>query len=166
MKKIAVLVLVFLMILPLAVGCADNDEPAANTTPAESTSVKPDDDPGSTNTTKPSDETTLADDNISDDVDLKNETITFLYWSDTEMQEFVADDQNGEAVNDAIYYRNLETELRLKVKLAFVETLGNYSNLDNFNKKASTDATSGDSEFDIFADYSMGIATLAAGCFI
>ena len=50
------------------------------------------------------------------DIDRGGETITVLY-REAMKNEFMADDQNGEIVNDAIYKKNLAVEEQFNIKL-------------------------------------------------
>ena len=164
MKRSIALFMCLLMLLAVAVGCANNgdDNPADTTTPhADTTPGTPD----SNNPDIPSDgqydENGYLKDCIDPETDLKNSDVTFLYWEDAENVEFFVNEQTGESVNDSIYSRNLTIEDRLKVKLNFVPSPGKYEKQDEFVAKANADITSGLCEYDVVAAYSMVIATMA-----
>src|SRR5574344_1635564 len=61
-------------------------------------------------------------DTIPDSLDYGGKSVTILTWADVEHEEFVATEQTGEAVNDAIYLRNLTVEDRLGIDLQFIST--------------------------------------------
>lgn len=164
MKRSIALFMCLLMLLAVAVGCANNgdDNPADTTTPHADTTPGT---PGSNNPDVPSDgqydENGYLKDCIDPETDLKNSDVTFLYWEDAENVEFFVNEQTGESVNDSICSRNLTIEDRLKVKLNFVPSPGKYEKQDEFVSKANADITSGLCEYDVVAAYSMVIATMA-----
>ena len=150
-KKILLVLLALLLILPAAVSCADSnvpenttaaDVPQAGTTGAEDVEV----------TTEP-----LL--NIPDSVKFPDTDISILYWSDVERKEFEILEENGEKVNDALYRRNLRTEEGLGVKLVWTGTPGNYGNQSNFVDKAYAGANSSE-PYDIHCCYSLAASTL------
>lgn len=157
MKRTIALVLCLLMLLAMVVGCANNgDNPAdGTTTPSASTT------PGNNTDTPDTSSDQFVPDDIDPNTNLGGRTVTFLYWEDSENVEFFAEDQTGEGVNDAVYYRNLTIEDRLKVKLAFVPSPGKYEKQDEFVSRVNADITSNACEYDVVAAYSMVIATLA-----
>lgn len=158
MKRTIALILCLLMLLAVVVGCADNGENPVDGTTAPPASTTP-----SSDTDTP--DTSSSDQFVSDDIDpntnLGGRTVTFLYWEDAENVEFFAEDQTGEGVNDAIYYRNLTIEDRLKVNLNFIPSKGKYEYQDEFVSRVNADITANACEYDIVAAYSMVIATLA-----
>lgn len=165
MKKSIAFVLALLAIMTAFVGCAnvdDTPDPADTTVSDGGTQgVKPDSSSPMDTTYGNYDENGYIKDNIPDDESLEGETVTFLYWEDAPNTEFFAEDQNGESINDAIYFRNMTIEERLKVKLAFVPSVGKYEEQATFINKAQTDITSGVCEYDVLAAYSMTIASTA-----
>ena len=163
MKKIIALSLALVMLALVAVGCA-NTQDAQNV--ADTTTVAPtqSSDPAVSSDTDSENEDELSGfvkDDIPEDARLDGETITFLHWDNSPKQEFSSEGQNGESLNDSIYYRNLAVEDRLGVVLEFVTSPGKYEEQDIFIKKAENDITSGACEFDIMATYSMTIASVA-----
>ena len=126
LKKQLCLVLAVLMLLSIMTACADSgdEQPDAveTTTPAPGA-----DTPGEgTETTPAPEETTPATpDNLPADLKYNNEQIDFLAWKQG-VVEYYADEQNGDAVNDAIYYRNMTVEERLGVCLVPKRRLNSY----------------------------------------
>ena len=92
------------------------------------------------------------------------ETVTILYWSDVENPEFFVEDTNGGKVEEAINRRNAKVEERLGVKLDFIGTPGNASKRADYIAKIRADF-SGDRLFDIYAGYTLAMATAATSGF-
>ena len=95
-----------------------------------------------------------------------DEEFNVLYWSDREHEEFVAEAMTGDAVNDAIFTRNLNTETRMGVKLVFTGTPGNASNNANFTAKVDAAIQSGMHEYDMIGVYSITAGNLAVKGFL
>ena len=164
-KKQLCLVLAVLMLLSIMTACAESGDETPDTvettTPAPGADVPGD----STETTPATQETTEATpDNLPTDLNFKNEQIDFLAWKQG-VQEYYADEQNGDAVNDAIYYRNITVEERLGVKLAFNEIKGNSSAFQEYCQTVMTTVNAGDASYDALACYlrSAGVLTLQHG---
>jgi len=155
MKRLLALFLAILMILPFAFSCTDTgDDQGEVTTTGNAagdvtTTVGGDveDDPSSS----------YVEDELGE-MDLKT-TVSILYWSDVERPEFDIEDITGDAVNDAIFNRNVTVESRLGVTLNWVPTKGNFNNQKNFVEQCRTGNLDG--TYDIFAGYSMTAATIA-----
>ena len=92
------------------------------------------------------------------------ETVTILYWSDVENPEFFVEDTNGGKVEEAINRRNAKVEERLAVKLDFIGTPGNASKRADYIAKIRADF-SGDRLYDIYAGYTLAMATAATSGF-
>lgn len=88
--------------------------------------------------------------------------ITVLYWSDREHEEFFVEATNGENVNDALYVRNVNVEDKLNVKLNFIGTPGNASNISNFRDTVYNSVANSAHEYDIIAGYSISTSSCAA----
>ena len=88
---------------------------------------------------------------LPDDIDLEGKTVTVYYRPDmdgvTTAYELVAEAENGEIINDAVYKRNRDVEERLNVKLAIT----NPGTDDNakYQKSISASVLAGDNAFDI-----------------
>lgn len=91
-------------------------------------------------------------------------TIGMLYWSDVENTEFFADENTNDAVEAAINRRNAKVEARLGVKIEYTGTPGNNKNRNDYiNRVRNTYAT--DNPYDIYAGYTMTMATAAINGF-
>ena len=163
-QKIISCILVIVMLLMLVVSCSEpvdqNDGQGDVTTPvAGATETTPVVDGGETEVPSDDNGNGYIKDDIPADIELEDKTVTFLYWEDASNIEFFAEDQNGEGVNDALYFRNITVEDRLGVELIFVPSVGKYEVQDEFLSKVTNDITSGLCEFDVLASYSMTIAS-------
>ena len=94
-------------------------------------------------------------DDLPDELDYKNETVSILYWSDVERAEFeiTEDEADSDMVKEAIYRRNLATEERLGVTFEWVGQEGNSSKRANFTNYV-LNCYSGGTYYDIIATYS------------
>lgn len=147
-----------LSICVTAIACAKNEGGKTDTTLAAESLT---DSPASESTTSDIyDESGYIRDNIPETVNLGDNEITILYWSDVRNQEFFSEGSTGEAINDSIYERNLAVEDRLKVKLKYTGVLGNYDNQSLYIQEITTTTMSG-TPYDIYAGYSMSIASVA-----
>ncbi len=100
-------------------------------------------------------------DTIPDSLDYGGKIVTILTWADVEHEEFVATEQTGEAVNDAIYLRNFAVEDRLGIDLQFISTNGDADEINNWVNYVQTAIQSGANSFDIMAGYSLSMAATA-----
>jgi len=94
-------------------------------------------------------------------LDFGGATVTMYYWSDVEMKEYEAENQNGELVNDAIFRRNAIVEDQCKVKLAFLSSPGNNGAKETFAATIGNIFKSGDSDIDLISAYSRTTAICA-----
>ncbi len=167
-KKQLCLVLAVLMMLSIMTACADsgddNPDTVETTTPAPGGDVADTTTADASQDTTPAETTTAPPDNIPADLNYKNESIDFLAWQQS-LQEYYADEQNGDPVNDALYYRNVTVEERLGVELNFNEIKGNSSAFREYCQTVMTTINSGDSSYDALACYlrSAGVLTLQHG---
>jgi len=156
MKTKSVLALLLAALLSASFLTACGADPAEETTP-ETTAV-------AVETADATED--LYDENgyLKDDLptlDYDGNTVTVLYWSDVENQEFDAEEMTGEIVNDAIYERNYGVMERLNMVFSWVGTPGNGGNIDKYLATARDSVTAGDGAYDIFASYSRSIAACA-----
>lgn len=139
--------LTLLMIVPLALACAETGTPGENTGDDNSAQVTVDtteslyDDDGYLKSDLP-------------ELDFKDETITILYWSDVEMQEYEAEEINSILVNDAIYKRNANVQEKLNVTFDWISTKGNGNNITPFVNYVGNIYSGGDTPIDIISSYS------------
>ncbi len=156
MKKIFVVFLALLLVLPLALNaCTDKGgSPAETKSGASGTEA--------TAATETEAETIYKPDNLPADLKFDGATVTTFGWAGMSgKEEFTVESPNGEVVNDAIWQRNSDTEERLNVKLAFYLPAGDYNNRNAWINELSTAVLAGDDQYDIAAGYSMCMATLA-----
>ncbi len=145
-KKILAFFLAILMIVPMAVACAETNDGTTDTTAALEATVAPS---GTEVVTEPA-ETELQSATLPDDLDYKGETVTILsrdaaFVSD----EMWVEEQNGAMVNDAIYRRNEKVMQQLGVTIESIKLSGGaYLVSDELRKVAS----SGETYFDIAAN--------------
>ncbi len=155
-----------LMLLGIFAGCAITDDTQTTTEPAATQS--PD---GSTAPVDPDadkyDKDGYWKDDLSDDIDFKNETVTIFYWDDVERTEFlVLDEETGvDMVTDAVYNRNLAVQERMGVEFEWIGTPGNNSNIGAFTT-AVGNAYAGGTPYDIIATYSRSAATCLTGGYL
>ena len=165
MKRTLAIVLAVLMLVATLVACAQPGDSADTTTAATADTTAPSGDNGTPADTTAEVTTLYVEDDIPEELNFNNTTVSILYWSDVEQPEFEVLEQTGDIVNDAIYMRNLNTETRIGVDLNFVGTLGNYNNQKNFVSTVLNSISSG-GEHDIFSGYSMVGATLAVNGYV
>lgn len=163
MKKLICLLLSVVLLTAVLVACATPDDGSET---AETTTAVAD-----VNTPSDTAETTTAQPGETTPIDVPvieqkfNSDVIILYWEDVEQPEFEVEEQSGDTVNDAIYFRNTNVEDQLAVDLIFVGTAGNFNNQKNFIQTAFNGINSG-GEHDIFAGYSMTGATLAVNGYV
>jgi hypothetical protein len=144
-KKVLSLILAFLMILPMAVACAETNVGDDTTAPDVATDA-----PSGTDAATEPAETEIKSQTLPDDLDFKGETVTILsrdaaFVSD----ELWVDDQNGSMVNDAIYKRNEKVMQQLGVNLESIKLEGGAYLVSTELRNA---ASSGETYFDIAAN--------------
>lgn len=158
-KRMIAAVLLVLMILSLFAACTtDTGNPSGTENGGKDTG---------NSTAKPSDTKEGYDkngyilDRLPQTIDQKNEELSVLYWSDRQYQEFDAEGQTGESVNDAIFWRNSRVEKRLNDDVTFKGIKGDGNNYTSFVQHIETDRDTGKS-YDIIAGYSIANASLAS----
>ena len=80
--------------------------------------------------------------------------------------EFLAESENGDVVNDAVYKRNLVVEERFNVKLNAVDVMGGWNEQDIFLKKVRNSVSAGDDEFQLLAGYAAYMPKLQTGGYL
>ena len=145
-KKILALILAILMIIPMAVACAETNDGADTTEPGAAT-VAPS---GTDAVTEPA-ETELKSSTLPETLDYKGETVIFLSRDNTFVSdEVIVDDMNGSMVNDAIYTRNEKVQKMLGVEFESIKITGT----DNYaiSNELRNAAKNGETYFDIAAN--------------
>lgn len=92
--------------------------------------------------------------------DYGQKVFTILYrneWS----YEFIAEEETGDLVSDAIYRRNNKVAEDYNVRLQFTGVDGNWNNRDVFDKVMRGSIIAGDNSFDIVAGYQACMVTPA-----
>jgi hypothetical protein len=152
-SRFVCLILVAMMILPMAVSCAETG--TENETTASSAETKV---PTTTEevvvTESPYDEEGYLKDSIPETLKFGNEEVVVLHWNDADYEEFFAAGENGEIVNDAIYKRNCNVEDRLDIQLTFTGTAGDTNNEAPFANFLSNSISAGEKVYDIVGAYS------------
>ena len=99
-------------------------------------------------------------------LDFGGEKIAVLYDTGVLNQDFFAEEQNGSAVNDALFSRNAAVERRLGIEFAFTPEIGDHNNHSVYVTRVRSDLGSGTPEFMIYGATSRTIALVAAegGC--
>ncbi len=145
-----------MMMLSAFCACADNtpvDTAAVTETDAKVETAL---NSAEVTTENPYDENGYIKDKLSSDLNFKGTTVRVLYWDDVENQEFFAEDENGNIVNDHIFKRNGRVEDRLNVKLEYIGTKGNWGNYQNFVDTVVNSINAGSTDiYDIAASYSL-----------
>jgi hypothetical protein len=80
--------------------------------------------------------------------------------------EFLAESENGDVVNDAVYKRNLTVEERFNVKLNPIDVMGGWNEQDIYLKKVRNSVTAGDDEFQLLAGYAAYMPKLQSGGYL
>lgn len=87
---------------------------------------------------------------------LKSDKLRILYWDDVENQEFFADDENGEPINDSIFARNARVEDSLKLELEYFGIKGNWGNYETFVNTVKNSIAGGNTDvYDVIGAYSL-----------
>ncbi|MBQ8396957.1 MAG: hypothetical protein IJX53_02020 [Clostridia bacterium] len=150
--------LTLLILLPITACASDGTKTGTDTTAAPSVG-------DSTTAPETADDGLDAKGYIRDTLDpnlnFNGETVTTLYWEDMEHQEFFSEGIDGEIVNDAIYSRNETIQNRLNVKLEFIGTKANASNVSNYVTTVRKSVDAGDRAYDILGAYSLSVASCA-----
>ena len=150
MKKIVLVLLSVLLVLATLISCSDNPEtstPKITTPKLDDTPEIPDDTEENKNL------------NIDiDSIDYDNQMITVFHWqparTDVTISEFgmELEEIQNDAVNDAVYQRNLRTERDLGIDLDWVEQSGStYWKTRNFIDRLDARLANPDTPVDIIA---------------
>ena len=150
LKRTMAVLIALLMLVPTLASCSNN-------TPAESKETTPQQETSQTaeSTDASADETTAEDErikpNIPESADFGGDTITFLHWYNTAWTETVrqsrdiyAEGITGEAINDAVYNRNVKIEDAYKVKIAL-----QLEQSTDIASMVGQQVTAGDSTYDV-----------------
>ena len=167
MKKVSAIILALLMCLSVMVSCGGKAEDPAVTTTAPATDQTTAASTESTTTAATTedlyDEAGYLKSSLPEELDFGGKTVTILWWTDTEKPEFIAEQINGELVNDAIYQRNLNVQEQLGVTFAWDGIKGQYNNNigAEYVQYVGNNFNAGDSAWDIMAAHSRTMAMTA-----
>ena len=145
-KKVLSLILAVLMLLPMAVACAETANEGSNTSAEAQITTAPD---GANGTAEP-EETELVSKTLPADLKFNGETVTILsrdasFVSD----ELWVEDQNGAILNDAIFERNEKVMKQLNVSIESIKLAGDAYAVSTELRNA---ASNGEAYFDIAAN--------------
>ena len=150
LKRITAVLIALLMLVPTLASCSDNTPAETKETTAqqetaqtaESTDASADESETEEERIKP---------NIPESADFGGDDITFLHWYNTAWTETVrqsrdiyAEGITGEAINDAVYNRNVKIEDAYKVKIAL-----QLEQSTDIASMVGQQVTSGDNTFDV-----------------
>jgi hypothetical protein len=148
-KKISLLI-ALLMLISSFTSCSDNSQEAESTEETESVQLSTADETAASEETDETEEERIKP-NIPESADFGGDTITFLHWYNSAWTETVRQSRDiysegltGEAINDAVYNRNIKIEDAYNVKIAL--------QLEQSTEIASTvdqQVTSGDNTYDV-----------------
>ena len=150
LKRITAVLIALLMLVPTLASCSDN-------TPAETKETTAQQETAQTaeSTDASSDESETEDErikpNIPESADFGGDDITFLHWYNPAWTETVrqsrdiyAEGITGEAINDAVYNRNVKIEDAYKVKIAL-----QLEQSTDIASMVGQQVTAGDSTYDV-----------------
>ena len=150
LKRTMAMLIALLMLVPTLASCSNN-------TPAESkeTTAQQETSQTAESTDASADDTTAEDErikpNIPESADFGGDTITFLHWYNTAWTETVRQSRDiysegitGEAINDAVYNRNVKIEDAYKVKIAL-----QLEQSTDIASMVGQQVTAGDSTYDV-----------------
>ena len=150
LKRITAVLIALLMLVPTLASCSDN-------TPAETKETTSQQETSQTaeSTDASADDTTAEDErikpNIPESADFGGDDITFLHWYNPAWTETVrqsrdiyAEGITGEAINDAVYNRNVKIEDAYKVKIAL-----QLEQSTDIASMVGQQVTAGDSTYDV-----------------
>ena len=150
LKRITAVLIALLMLVPTLASCSDN-------TPAETKETTAQQETAQTaeSTDASADESETEDErikpNIPESADFGGDDITFLHWYNTAWTETVRQSRDiysegitGEAINDAVYNRNVKIEDAYKVKIAL-----QLEQSTDIASMVGQQVTAGDSTYDV-----------------
>jgi len=160
MIKLSACILALLTLLTVIAACGNN------TTDPETTTASPS--AGEATTSAPETTAVVTDefgrewieDGLPETADYKNRTFTVHTRGNVEKYEWLATDQTGEILNDAIFARNSVVEERLKIKLNVIAE-GSWADYGSASiPKIRASIKAGNGEYDLLAGYE-GVTSLA-----
>lgn len=156
--RILIALLVFAMILPMALACAETTSQEDTTAPAVTEA------PTATDALTgevTEEETLFVPSNIPEDLKFEGTVINILHRTDSNKNEFFVEDQSGESVNDAVFRKNANVQAQFGITLEFYGIPGAYEQQKDFVNTCINSLQAGADAYDLFCGYSMTGATLA-----
>ena len=167
-SRILCVLLTVLVLIPL-ISCGKTDNGAgAATTAADPSAATAQQGSEATTTAAVTEATENTDingylnDSIDPSVNFNGQTVSILHWNDADYEEYFAEKETGDIVNDAIYRRNSAVEDRLGIQLNFIGTAGDTNNEEPYALKLSTSIAAGDHAYDMVSAYSYTTGLCAA----
>ena len=152
-KKLICILLLGAMLA--SVSCGSTDDDVKNDTTASDDTAEPADtvDPNSRDAVKSA---------IPSDLRFDGETVTVLTRdTDPYVGEFLAEEENGDTMNDAIYKRNIKVEDQLGVKINVISRPGEWGSHTQFNSDVVKDVMAGDTSYDVISYYAYAMPMIA-----
>ena len=96
-----------------------------------------------------------VEDTVPDDLNYKNETVTFFVRDDQDLYkyEISCEELMNDTLYDAIHYRNIDVESRLGVKIRSIGQSGTYADRKTWNDTLSTAVLTNSSDYDATTFY-------------
>ena len=150
LKRTMAVLIALLMLVPTLASCSDNNPAETKeTTARQETSQTAESTDASADESETEDERIKP--NIPESADFGGDDITFLHWYNTAWTETVrqsrdiyAEGITGEAINDAVYNRNVKIEDAYKVKIAL-----QLEQSTDIASMVGQQVTAGDSTYDV-----------------
>lgn len=157
MKKTICLMLLAAMLVSV-VSCGGT-ETTDETTAGDSTSASEETSGEGTSDTPSRDSVPSS---IPDDLKFAGETVTVLSREeDRFLNEFRAEEENGDTMNDAIYARNTKVEEQLGIDMKIMTKPGAWGEHTQFNSDVVKEVMSGDTEYDVISYYAYAMPMIA-----
>ena len=148
----------FLLVTLLLCACGNDTAANPETADAETNTVSE---------TEAETEMLFEQDDLPDDLSFSGKKISWYvgdynnaYWDD-----FYADDQTGERINDAIFKARSNVEEKLDVEIEYYRKEVVYANRMDISKDISASVMAGDNAYDIYSGYDLSIMILSGNYF-
>ena len=141
---ILIIFIIFTLVFIFSASCkkSENENPAGEDAVAANTQNGGEEAPKATNRRDIPDDLPEADLNGRDFNILCHEMLTV---------EFVAEEENGDIVNDALYKRNTSVSERFNVNINMIQIPGSWADRDSFMRTLRNSVQSGGSDYDLVA---------------
>ena len=157
MKKLITLIILASMLLSAA-ACGSEGTPDVTTSDSGETTTAP-----QTSDTTEAGSRDAVPSAITEKLDFKGQTITILSRDKEDyINEFNADEETGDTINDAIYARNMAVEDQLSVKIDMITRNGDYGAHTQFNSDVVKEVMAGDTSYDVISYYAYAMPMIAS----